>query len=624
MNRLPDELLQSVLECVPKDDLLSVRLTSRALYSVATEVFFRKHTVYIQDRDDLRRLVKLMSTAPENAVPIQRLELYTSVWTPSPTATRVDVAWKMGMLLVGRAVPYLQRLTHLYLQPPQSFESNLNEQTWRVFKQLFQLPALLDLDILSVAHVLRCPLPSMLSRRLTTLHLDIIMPDQDLLIICQLLEHMTNLAILTVRVPSPMINKKPLSRFVHGQLRTKPQFLELRDLTILVGCHSYEEEQEIASLLSFLFYVTPRLDKLRVETGTYEDHRIPSLSRVMPPDPTRLPVRYFGFPRELVVVLHLGPISCVWEAPLRLDYRAHYPTRLPEKVVCVSPLPTALMLLMYLPTSNMTHVELQGGNESTALLSLALWPRVLNRIPTLETLKFTLVDLSEQGLALCETPEWHGSRDRVNHLSFMGCILDRPSTVTRVLRLCPSVQKLDILHCMCRSWQMDVPIHDNPWVASLRALFRSRRTNKYTFFWWHLPASQLHMHVSEQCPHLELPRLHIILQDTSHAIGQTTRIWLREVDGYDLVPSSQSSELPYHELSAQEVLYVRQYIDSHQAALKSPRVLFDNDSQLDPMELYDLAVFCLRHHLITVYTCNSLTFCHFIMDAKQNIAQLTM
>ncbi|KAI8071814.1 hypothetical protein BC940DRAFT_365293 [Gongronella butleri] len=206
----------------------------------------------------------------------------------------------------------------------------------------------------------------------------------------------------------------------------------------------------------------------------------------------------------------------------------------------------------------------------------------------------------------------------LNCLHLADCTGVTSAGLEQFLQKCPSVQRLS-LFCNHEYRPFGFPDRTNMWVAPLTSLLQDEWEDDEwaddgCVVWWSLPLENLEYACMDTQAewNLEMPRVHIVLQDVSLAVGAPARVYVRRALG--------ESDDWYKELSATDTETLFNFLigllagrDDWTDGEWDPDV--EEDRILQPIEI---AKGCLRRCLITVTTCGSVKSCKFYLDMPRN------
>ncbi|KAI8072651.1 hypothetical protein BC940DRAFT_316133 [Gongronella butleri] len=174
-------------------------------------------------------------------------------------------------------------------------------------------------------------------------------------------------------------------------------------------------------------------------------------------------------------------------------------------------------------------------------------------------------------------------------------------------RVCPHVERLT-LFCDNGNRLFDHPDRANMWVAPLKSVLQDRLASDGRFVWWSLPLENLEyacMDIQD-----EHPRVHIVLQDSSFALGAATRVYVRHaLEG----SADDFADDLYMELSATDTQSLFFFLIGLQEGRDDwPEEKWGPDGH--EIQLIEIAVECLRMRLITITTCKSVKSCELLFS----------
>ncbi|KAI8074461.1 hypothetical protein BC940DRAFT_329010 [Gongronella butleri] len=576
LSDLPDELVRKIIEALPLHECPGLRLVGRSFSRAAADIFFSKQEIAITSLDKLQCLFQLQSE-PHAYMPLRRLCLKERA---------CSAIANMGQCTAHlvKKMRQLQHLQNLAIDPPRLILVNeLDRHFWAPWMDLIYLPRLYRLAVQPVRlHAKGCPLPTAFSTQLT--HLQVYRAFEfDLPTVVALLRHLPKMHTMELTLLSVQFDHQPLSDFVHESMTTKAsQHTGMKHLGLEIADPRQKEACEIAALLTLCFYTTPCLDALSIQGPLpSRNHYVPAA----PIDSTRLPVALLGFPKRLHVnMFYLAPDAVQWTAPFRADatrpfnqYPVHMDFRLPCTIVS--------SLLANMPLEKLT-----------SLLVVAINPDLFDNDKLIP---------SER-----KAVEWPRLCRSLTRLTLDSFKFESPDDLARLVTELPALKQLRISACTCRWWEVQPLYLADPWVKALNVLFAVRHGDPSPFYWWVLPLNNMSLEVCLDDKDCLLPRLYIVLRHNTNRYDSSARMWvtnghIEQDNALSPIPSTQTRVASSHKLHPGQVDYLYVFLQGHADELARPVPLEHGQNgpvQGSPLEL---ALYCLRRHLITVYSCHS-------------------
>ncbi|KAI8068289.1 hypothetical protein BC940DRAFT_318947 [Gongronella butleri] len=258
-------------------------------------------------------------------------------------------------------------------------------------------------------------------------------------------------------------------------------------------------------------------------------------------------------------------------------------------------------LISTMQPNMVTRLDFQGlsGDFATSV-SLSL---IAKSMPALRGLFLGWIRLGEL--------DGSAGLPRLSCLCLVDCEGCTSTGLEQFFRVCPLVKRLT-LFCGNGNRSFDDSDHANTWVAPLKSVLQDRLARDGRFVWWSLPLENLE-YACMDIQHdwiLQQPRVHIVLQDSSYALGAATRVYVRRgLEGFD----DQFADELYKELSVTDTQSLFSFLIGLQAGRDDwPEEEWDPHGDGHIIEPIETAVECLRMCLITVTTCKSVKSCEFL------------
>ncbi|KAI8075102.1 hypothetical protein BC940DRAFT_351626 [Gongronella butleri] len=644
MDRLPSELLYLVFDVVPTAELLKMRLISRSIRDVASDLYFSKTKVLIDNRQQLQKLQDLSTTGScATTLPIRHLKLGPFAWfftrdiidyiaddvvddddessiqthdfdsiedddegTQTLNFDYRYIDWIYddgGIQTLGQLEPLLSSVHTLSLVFRQQMATTtLHRVKWGVLRHVFCLSKLRHLQLFLPEIMLFYPSPSAFSSNLTVLHLA---GHFDLRAILNFLQQLPQLVILHVELSKKSnLNDQPLERFAAEGLANLQQNRHIQELSYTCQRGNRPGVINLARLLFFFFYIAPCLDKLIIKHPNHNERRALPLQNVdrstAPYDATRPFWAHIGFPRVLYVAdgVKYGPKQPLFPQQPTMDTtKSTSSSHLQEIYIRNSNSSAMINLFEFLPIGTVHTLVFDYSSGQAAALVVhdntrrqILWPHLIPALPLLSSLTSLMVlsarDLCLEHLGLStQTAPIH-----LNHLKMSECDVVGPRTFDELLRTCLLPRHLTLDKCFCNHGPLGTMNLDNPWVPILTPLHEAQQWfDIANFGWWSLPESILHLKFSSQGAAI---RVIFVLQSKKLACGPATRVWISG--------RTNSRIGNCYELSSDDVGHLFSYAAAHFQEWLDPHR--DRRASSNP-SFYEEACRLLEDNFITVISC---------------------
>ncbi|KAI8071813.1 hypothetical protein BC940DRAFT_365292 [Gongronella butleri] len=250
------------------------------------------------------------------------------------------------------------------------------------------------------------------------------------------------------------------------------------------------------------------------------------------------------------------------------------------------------LVLATMDPSMVTMLELENQHQHRPeVISLSM---IAKKMPALQGLWLNYFRLGE----------W----DECTGLPHLNCLLLNhcegctSTGLEHFLRLCPLVKRLT-LFCDNSYRPFDVPDTLNTWVMPLKRVLQHGMASDGRFIWWSLPLNNFEyacMDIQDDRTLLQ-PRVHIVLQDSSLALGAAARVYVRPA-----LEDPDDQFIQYEELPSTDMQRLLVFL----IGLRAGRGDWPGNGLItQPIET---AMDCLRQRLITVTTCKSIMSCEFL------------
>ncbi|KAI8069942.1 hypothetical protein BC940DRAFT_296540 [Gongronella butleri] len=624
MYQLPDELLFQVFDALPAAELLELRLLSRKMCRVASDVYFRKTQVTISDPFKLDDLLNHLIPGPCVAsLPIRHLELQPNAWMmPSDLSS----GWMDRELaaMVGRIKQLLQHVRTLSVVfPAEMYYTTPQSVKWGLLLPVLRRLPLLRHFRLVLPNYTFFPGPAVLSPHLTHLYLACDLNLGEIVVFAQQLQQ---LVVFHVQMDmEPYLGEQPLERLIadkHMNIHLA-QSRHLRELSYAVQEEGRPDNLSLARLLHFFFYMAPCLDKLIIKHPYGEKYTLTRAADLnTPPFDASLPFwENIGIPRLIYFVEgNFSPYL-----PCHPQQHEDTPTTGdPESGLFEIKIKhahcSAMFMLMadYLPAHRVTSLVLDyySADVDEEVVDDELledfWPHLLDTLPMLPMLTSLLIR-SVRRLRMHHVANIQGNTQqhvRLEQLTLVNCSIDEPSTLENLLQTRLEPRQFTLQNSLCYRGHLGETAIAHPLAPLLASMHAACRFDY--FRWWTLPLvnSRLHLHLQDYPD-----ALIIVLQDPAWARTEPfTRMWVTR----NLYTTNNVRPIG-SELTQEEVQRVISHLYEFADELHDPHLeIFDSYPRFTTF--FDHAIFCLTYNYISVYCCQSLDECVVNVEPLAHVA----